>query len=578
MKLIRMGQALACCAIFCACGSAGEGPELSPRTDTASSAASTRYYVPGTSEEGPVAHNGAQELPPIEVTSTPPGPAGMPTVLKGPAPRGGPVVVHGPVVLSRAELGAMLNSPAAASADGMSTRSLHLWQSWRLNHPNGTGLAEGTGCNCDPQFAASPTNAVGICSENIAFYSRSGTPLGEPSATGKKPIEAFFTPLSGVLPYGNYFDNRLIFDDYRQRFWVTSLVTPTGSSPPGSTPKVFMAISQSADATGGWYYYWTDGNAPSCTACGIDFQTTGIARDRFLVSNGASDAAHGSYAHVMHFDAVAAANGGAVTGWQWWNLTNPDGSNVDLWTAPVRSHNTTAAAAYFVGHYSTNKLLIWTLPDGSANPGYMYYTQYTLANNYNNYGDSGHPPPMYDGSYVLRTDVGPQGGSYAYRNGTMVAAWHERYSAAIDEPGIRVVGLNIGTGSRIFDVRLGIALSSGWSFGYPAVDISASGTIGLAFSETNLFLYPSIMFTRISPTGVVTSPYLNSYGGTGWDTYNAPNGCLFAGTNGIAWSDVSTMQADPGNSGYSSFWASNQFGSNSGRQYQIAVVNAAADY
>jgi hypothetical protein len=49
----------------------------------------------------------------------------------------------------------------------------------------------------------------------------------------------FMAPLIGVQQHSN-FDNRVVYDEYRRRFWITSMFYPDG----GAKAKILALLSQ----------------------------------------------------------------------------------------------------------------------------------------------------------------------------------------------------------------------------------------------------------------------------------------------------------------------------------------------
>jgi hypothetical protein len=512
---------------------------------------------------------------PVKVT--PIGDGVLAAATPGTPVEGAPTDVHGPFVVSAAQMRAMLGPPPPPAQIPL---AFHEYDSFWAQYPTGTGLAAGTGCNCDPQFAASRTNGIGDCSENIAFYSLSGTPLGEPSdSQGNKPIYAFFDSLAGLMPDRYHFDNRVIYDGYRQRFWVTSMVKPNpngvsgmGYNPYGERPKIFFAVSQTADATGGWYFYYFPAEPPSCPAptsddgtCNIDFEKIGISHDRFLITNRYKDpSGRGWVPYVTSLDATSGANGTGAPGTSFWNLENTDGSYASM-PIPALSHNTSALGAYFVSHYGSQHLTVWSNTSGDTNPYYLNRADYPLQFDYNQFPlqNATQPAP----GDPLETGPALDFASAAFRAGRLLVAWNE--TSIWNVVGLRVVSLDTGSQSTIYDDVLS---TPGTSYSYPAVDIGDDAEVGVGFTGSSSSLNPSIMFATVTSDGSTWSSVYNAYPGTAPDDRDGT--CDSGGVE--AWADMASMEANP--YGYHRFWIGHQFGSNTTWQYQLGVVNITDQY
>ena len=138
----------------------------------------------------------------------------------------------------------------------------------------------------DPQIAAGHQFVIVSTNGRISFYDKSGALL---KATRLKPLEnpisvsAFFDELkpslaanlnlpSSVDPvtfgFNSHYDNRVIFDPYRNRFWIGALTINrnTKNEKLGLTPaqrgsrrtKFLVAVSKTEDPRDGWHRYWWD--------------------------------------------------------------------------------------------------------------------------------------------------------------------------------------------------------------------------------------------------------------------------------------------------------------------------------
>src|SRR5262249_41200439 len=138
-----------------------------------------------------------------------------------------------------------------------------------------------------------------------------------------------------------YNDLRTIYDSYRNRFWILAGGGNSNQPDPAKgRGRWVVAISIDQNPLDGWYLYWWDvaahwgmandpvyqpGDVGDYPAIGIDsfgFHETNVVRNQ--LSNTFR------YYHVVFFpaDPMAAGNAGPIGGWQYWDLTNPDGSPV----------------------------------------------------------------------------------------------------------------------------------------------------------------------------------------------------------------------------------------------------------
>ncbi len=232
----------------------------------------------------------------------------------------------------------------------------------------------------DPQIAASTTHIVVTLTRWIAFYDKAGNQLQSTSS------KSFFEPLGlddgtneGITIYS---DMRVLFDEYRKRFWVCALARSPFTSQNPQLPAekkrslITVAVSKTEDPNQGWWMYWWDAVAhwgkddspiylPGDVA---DYTMIGIDPDLFHANNVVDNNEPGvsnRYLRITFADADAMAAGlpgGSVKGWQFWDLKNPDGSDADL-VQPVVHHGATGRS-YYVSHQGeSDNLIVWALAD-----------------------------------------------------------------------------------------------------------------------------------------------------------------------------------------------------------------------
>jgi hypothetical protein len=145
----------------------------------------------------------------------------------------------------------------------------------------------------DPQIAAGHQVVVVSSNTLIGFYNKAGdllpawlpTPNMPPPPPWTNPISvsALFAPLATSLAanlnlpagadpatfgFNQFYDNRVIFDPHRNRFWIGALAinANTKNGKPPLTPaqrgarrtKFLLAVSVKEDPRYGWHLYWWD--------------------------------------------------------------------------------------------------------------------------------------------------------------------------------------------------------------------------------------------------------------------------------------------------------------------------------
>lgn len=220
-----------------------------------------------------------------------------------------------------------------------------------------------------------------------------------------------------------YFDNRAIFDEYRNRFWVGALAYNSRGYPKEVIEsdgkiriqdgkklrsKFVVAVSKTENPLEGWYMYWWDaaagdgqpgvngfqpgdnGDYPTFGIDKLGVYQTNIVKNVLLCFDSQGKVCReedGSYKlnvldryHMVNiFPADALANGTATTGWFYNDLKNPDGSLPLI--QPVVQHgiNALGPVGYLVSRYGANKILIWRLTNPTSANRQLELAQATVA-------------------------------------------------------------------------------------------------------------------------------------------------------------------------------------------------------
>jgi len=224
----------------------------------------------------------------------------------------------------------------------------------------------------DTQMGVSTTHVVVTTRTHIGFYNKAGQ-LQQPSIY----VGDFFAPLGLDKSMGisTFFDTRSIFDPYRKRFWVGALAIKhfpsNGTVPADNLTKFVAAVSSTEDPQDEWYLYWWDAVAHDGDPSGGVFQpgdwgdypTLGIDGKCVYQTNGVQNAGNGRYCHVIFFpaDEMAAGQPGPISGWQYWDLTNPDGS-IAFGIVPAVHHGVNSRG-FLAGPNLGHRMLLWGIAD-----------------------------------------------------------------------------------------------------------------------------------------------------------------------------------------------------------------------
>jgi hypothetical protein len=229
------------------------------------------------------------------------------------------------------------------------------------------GLNAG-GEGSDQQIAVSRTHVAVSGRAALAFYKKDGTKV-----YGVTGAEAFFTAEGLPTSKGgyNFYDLRMIFDEYRKRFWITALTANPG--PDSVVPSLVCAVSQTENPLDGFYVYWWD-SVPTASGSGYekgdlsDYDCIGISERVFVQTNKVSKS-DGTFKHwrVVLRNAnqmVKGLPGPKIEGWEWWGWNNPDGS--EAYIIQPALHHGPSPRVFLVNKWNNNAE-IWAI-DNALTP------------------------------------------------------------------------------------------------------------------------------------------------------------------------------------------------------------------
>jgi hypothetical protein len=212
----------------------------------------------------------------------------------------------------------------------------------------------------DPQIAVSASHVVVATWDHWTVYTKDGTQLMAVTArnffAGLIPEINASLNVPDLARYGidHFFDTRLIYDDYRHRFWLVTMAkqkeTDAGINRDATNAdltyrraKILVGVSATDDPTGDWYRYWWDGviddgicNEPlqpvqsfQCPGSsfhpgdGHDFAYIGISKFHFMQTNVTTN-----YIFLAAVAADDLAGGqipaGGFAAWQYGEIEYPD--------------------------------------------------------------------------------------------------------------------------------------------------------------------------------------------------------------------------------------------------------------
>lgn len=385
----------------------------------------------------------------------------------------------------------------------------------------------GTGLETrDLQIAASHTHVIVTSYHKITFWTRDGTLLSELNTVDffqpvkddinkvlKDPADA--TKLvSAQYPINEFYDNRLLFDTYRNRFWIVSLTRNMGPGSPNAAHRVTVssiAVSKTENPQDGWYTYWM---AP-CR----DYQAIGVSKKLFVVGY-SSGSNFPEYGFLSAIDATQLANGMAgqkatVLG----GFKNPNGTSATAYMQPALQYGASYKdLQFFVSNPSDGKTnVVWALDPADltqllqvAVPVSPYTNPKTVEQA--SHPDIPHPQliwPVWGGNSTPFR--GPDMVMKAiYRNNKLYWVWDD--SIPGDARQIRFIRLNrvdvtlfptyllVGQGSPAIDRRFGKRNAADppndiFSYYMPAVAVNKDGTMVITYNRTGATIWPQARYS-----------------------------------------------------------------------------------
>jgi hypothetical protein len=455
-------------------------------------------------------------------------------------------------------------------------------------------LAWKGGFPADAQIAVSSTHVVVTNRMAMAYFDRDGGALGTLSAVD------FFKGLGlndgTPTAINRYNDLRAVFDAYRHRFWVAATGGSTAKlTPEQRRPIIAVGVSMDENPLHGWHLYywdavahWGQPNDPVWQpGDAVDYPILGIDPLAVTVTNmvvGANGAY--KYWHVALFpaDTLASGQAGSLSGWQYWDLTNPDGSVAGLIQPAV--HHGTTGRAYYVSRQGTDSLVVWGLTDPFKPTRKLIRTavQMPLAwtnpvnapqkgsaktikmtNSFTNPLKAVCRNPYL---YVATNDARAWGGGpQTLSSIRLVRLPLAKFPAILTDP-------QAGFISRIFGGANPLEDNEGSYFYYswPAVEVNKNGDMVLVYARTGQTIYPEVRFSvYLHNESDIRPSRLLKGGDAAYDipNYNDPNNNPILV---LPWGDTAGACVDPTDD--TAVWVAQEYASataNNNGNYDIWV-------
>ena len=322
----------------------------------------------------------------------------------------------------------------------------------------------------DVQIAAGPGYVGEVVNSNIAFYDTLGNLLYS------NTLYNFFSPLS---PSNNFiFDPKIAYDPLGGRWLVLALQQNSGNS----ESNYYLAVSQSSNPLGSWYYYaldaTLDGSTPSNNWAdypGLGFNDWGI----FITSNQFDWNGSFSYPKLRVLDKTAAYNGTLNSWHDFWNL-----SYSSSWK-PAQSVTATQTEYILRSYWNGSSYIYgWKVTGSASSP--------SISSRYNISVAPYNPPPnasQYGGSIALNSgDARMQ--DVTYKDGFIFGTLGEENPLYSGYCASRYFRLDT-TFTVIEDISYG---DSGYNYIYPRV-APANSFVAMVFTRCGPLEFAGVRYT-----------------------------------------------------------------------------------
>lgn len=348
----------------------------------------------------------------------------------------------------------------------------------------------------DLSIAASHTHLAITSLRRISFWTKDGKLLNgintvdffrsvknDINKTIKDPADATKL-LASTYPVNEFYDTRLLFDAYRNRFWIECLARnmSSGASEEEKKHRVTLtavAVSKTQNPQDGWYSYWWETSR--------DYQSIGISQKLLVVGGYRPFKNDLDTVTVVPADGLAAGAKFKLPAYKLIGLKNPDGSAASF-LAPALQHGTSPANTHFlVNTQGNDTLVVWGIDPNDPTqifragvPVYPYAPPKFAE-------QSSHPDiknpqmihPLNASNIILKT---------VFRNGRLHAVWQD--SKPGDSGQLRFIRL----------ARVDVS-----SFPQPIPTGQDSGKIDRRFGKRHFSDPPDTVFSYYMPTLAVNA-------------------------------------------------------------------------
>jgi hypothetical protein len=461
-------------------------------------------------------------------------------------------------------------------------------------------LAGKAGFPADAQIAVSSTHVIVGNRQQMRYYDKDGSPLGNAISAA-----SFFAPLNLKDGAGNSIDRfndvRLIFDSYRKCFWVVATAgsSKAATAAPGKRRSyIAVGVSVTENPLDDWHRYYWDGAAQQGDSSSSiwkpgdapDYPFVGIDPVAITTTNQVNDVnGNFKYWHVSLYPADSLAGGQFESGWQYWDLKQPDGSAPGKVAPAVHHGSPKGGRAYWVSRQGADSLVVWAITNPFKPTRKLVSVAVPMPSAW---GKPVEGQQKGSSKLIEFTNLGNDPLKAVFRNEFLHVVTNDVHDwGGIGKPrtSIRYIRLPVsnfpkvskppasGGVSRTFGGGSPLEKIAGLKYyGWPAVEANKDGNAVIGYARTGEEVYPEVRASAymsneddIRPSRLLKAgdkPYDNQY-------YPAANAVLpWADTAGASvdpsddtgiWvaQEYASSSADPNGNGNYEIWVAKLFGS-----------------
>jgi len=423
----------------------------------------------------------------------------------------------------------------------------------------------------DADIAAGPKQLIVAEALEIKILNRNFSAGVEttPTVTATRSMSGLFSAWDGAKNIGSYNDTRVVFDYFRNRFVVSVLAYGTNSD--GSVSRfVFLATSATNDLNDGFYQSEIDAvESPTKIADDTtDYPVTAASADAVVESHWVNAGAGGHrYDRVAFVPPSALVTPGTFTYTYVYKLLNPDGTTVSTLVEPAGQH-TDSSGSYLATRFG-NQIVWWRVSTPFPSSSYTDRRTSVFATAFNGPLDA---TQLGSTKKIAMSNMGNELLKAVVRSDQIFVVANDAHDwggGLGTFTSIRLIAINLDSSQITIDRTFGgfNELTEGsnlrFYYGWPALDVNASGTIGIAYARSGDTIDPEVRYTirYANESDVRSSVQLQA----GQAAYSSTE------SGSARWGDLAGASVDPLDD--HSFWFAQEYSASGlgSFNYQIAI-------